>query len=440
MSVRFLFRRYMTAAFMSTTIMLSAVATTTALAQDQIRPDQQSDQESQKAPRERQTVKEPDERADDEAPALGVLTGSCPGKAVCVKGTLPHSPADEAGIEPGDYILSVDGDQVTSPSTLKKLIAGKKPESEVTLMVWRQGEERECKVQLAAKADKLPSSHDAWLGVMLASNENEVVIDHIVPGSPASESELEEGDKVIKVNRDELKDAESFIGKIENMAPGDELRLTIRRDEEEHEVTVKLGSFGDAPLAFIRQLTSESDSFEGNHASDATALHLMERALDDVRKQIRELRNEVRTLQNDRETGSSSSQPDDQKQDQQQKGNRRNAPAEKDVSITTAINPLLLVAQVGYRGPRGGNVYRNNGYGNNYRNNYGYNPYRSYYGGNFNRGVNPYSRYNYPAPLGNNYYYRYGGRPYYYGGNNSWYGNRPRSGIQVGPNIGVYWY
>ena len=26
-----------------------------------------------------------------------------------------------------------------------------------------------------------------------------------------------------------------------------------------------------------------------------------------------------------------------------------------------------------------------------------------------------------------------------YGGNNNWYGNRPRSGVQIGPNLGIYW-
>lgn len=71
--------------------------------QNQSQNTNQSDQQStQQTPHERQTNKAPNERADDESPALGILTGPCPGKAVCVKGTMPYSPADEAGIEPGD--------------------------------------------------------------------------------------------------------------------------------------------------------------------------------------------------------------------------------------------------------------------------------------------------------------------------------------------------
>ncbi len=429
MSVRFPLQRYLLSTLASTSIALATVAATQLAAQepDRQKPSQQeqqtenrSDRSSDQTPRERQTDKAFDERADDEAPALGVLTGPCPGKAVCVKGTLQYSPADEAGIEPGDYILSVDGEDVTSPAALKKLISSKKPEAQVTLKVWRQGEEMERKVQLASKADALPKSHDAWLGVMLSNNEDGVTIDQIVPGSPASDSELEEGDTLVKVKGSEIEDAESFISKIEEMGPGDELKLTVRRDNEERDVTVQLGNFGEAPMAFLRQLQGNMAALDSQDQS--SDLQLFDRAMDDVRMQIRELRNEVRELKG--ELGK------EQPQANPAKGQRDN---DKDVSLSDDANNVVLVSQIGRSGNRSN--LRNNlsrGY------NYGYNRNRSYYGNNYNRGFNPYPRYNYPNS--SNYYYRYGGRPYYYGGYNNWYGNRPRSGLQLGPNLGIYWY
>jgi hypothetical protein len=75
----------------------------------------------------------------------------------------------------------------------------------------------------------------------------------------------------------------------------------------------------------------------------------------------------------------------------------------------------------------------------------GYTPYQNYfynnYSGQFGQGhsVN-YGNYYGNSNVGNSYYYRHGGRPYYNGGNSGWYGNRPRSSIQIGPNLGVYWY
>ncbi len=198
-------------------------------------------QRSQNIP-ERQTNKLPAERADQDAPALGVITGPCPGRAVCVKATLPNSPADEAGIEPGDYILAVEGQEVTSPAALKKVIAESKSDSEVTLRVWRQGEEMERKVYLASMSDKLPKGHDAWLGVMLAAAEEGVKIDHIVPGSPAEESELEEGDVIKKIKGETISEASAFIAKIEEMGPEEELQMVIDRDGEEQEISVTLAA------------------------------------------------------------------------------------------------------------------------------------------------------------------------------------------------------
>ncbi len=426
MNVRFPLQRYLLTLIASTSMALTTVTVTQVAAQEPDQKPSQQEQQSQKrgdrssdqTPRERQTDKAPDERADGEAPALGVLTGPCPGKAVCVKGTLPYSPADEAGIEPGDYILSVDGEEVTSPAALKKLISSKKPEAEVTLKVWRQGDEMERKVQLASKADALPKSHDAWLGVMLSNNEDGVTIDQIVPGSPASDSELEEGDTLVKVKGSEIDDAESFIAKIEEMGPGDELKLTVLREGEEREVTVQLGSFSEAPMAFLRQLQGSMTAFDSQD-SPSSDMQLFDRAMDDVRMQIRELRNEVRELKG--ELGK------DQNPANPRKRQREN---DNDVSLSDDANGVVLVSQIGNRSNLRNNLLRNY--------NYGYNRNRSYYGNYYNRGFNPYPRYNYPNS--SNYYYRYGGRPYYYGGYNNWYGNRPRSGLQLGPNLGIYWY
>ncbi len=430
MSVRFHLRRRLALALASSTFVVSTSFGLTSFAQETGRANQQSQQQessqrtsegrADSTPPERQTAKAPDERADDEAPQLGVLTGSCPGKAVCVIGTIPYSPAAEAGIEPGDYILSVDGNEVTSPAALKKFIAKQSPDAEVTLKVWRKGEERECKVQLASQADELPKSHDAWLGVMLASEEkNGLRIEHIVPGSPAADSELEEGDTLLKIREAEVTDSETFVEKIEAMGPGDELKLTISRDGKEREVAVTLGSFADAPIGFLRQLQSnfEQSAHRGGQA-DMSSTELLDRAVDDLRHQVRELRKEVRELKGDKPASREKAAKD----------------KKEDVSMLAIPTVVGLVSQIQLRIPSP-NIQRRSYYG-------GYNSYNNY-GNNFNRYGNGYSNYygnGYRTPYGNNsYYYRNGGRPYYYGGNDSWYGNRPRPGIQLGPNLGIYW-
>ena len=58
---------------------------------------------------------------------------------IAVIAVVPGSPADKAGIEPGNVILSVDGKAYTKMQDLVKYIAGKKPGTVVRIDLWAQG-------------------------------------------------------------------------------------------------------------------------------------------------------------------------------------------------------------------------------------------------------------------------------------------------------------
>ncbi len=62
---------------------------------------------------------------------------------------VPESPADLAGLQIEDVILEVDGEEVTLKRPLHMIISQKSPSDEITLKVWRNGEEMEVKVILA---------------------------------------------------------------------------------------------------------------------------------------------------------------------------------------------------------------------------------------------------------------------------------------------------
>ena len=51
----------------------------------------------------------------------------------------PGTPADKAGLEPGDVVLRVDGKPVTTAEALRKYIGSKKPGDVLRLDVWSQG-------------------------------------------------------------------------------------------------------------------------------------------------------------------------------------------------------------------------------------------------------------------------------------------------------------
>jgi hypothetical protein len=103
-------------------------------------------------------------------------------------------------------------------------------------------------------------------------------------------------------------------------------------------------------------------------------------------------------------------------------------PLSQSVDATDDVQETLVVQR-----NRDRNYNRRNAFTPNYRGNNYYNrtPYRSGY------------RYGYPpiyrSPGSGYSYYRYGGRPYYYGGYGRPYGYGFRSGIQLGRNFGIYW-
>ena len=50
------------------------------------------------------------------------------------------SPADKAGVEPSDIILSYDGKPVDSSSDLPRLVGATRPGQQASLEVWRKGQ------------------------------------------------------------------------------------------------------------------------------------------------------------------------------------------------------------------------------------------------------------------------------------------------------------
>ena len=73
-------------------------------------------------------------------------------RGALISGVLRGSPADRAGLRPGDILQSVSGKQVTDPDTMLELIAELKPGSEVAFSVQRDQK----RLDIALKVGKRP--------------------------------------------------------------------------------------------------------------------------------------------------------------------------------------------------------------------------------------------------------------------------------------------
>jgi S1-C subfamily serine protease len=88
-------------------------------------------------------------------------------QALILGQVLPDSPAGEAGLQEGDFITALDGKPVGRPEAFTKAIQAYKPGEQVTLTIYRQGEEKsqEIQVTLAEHPDEAGKS---YLGIKLA--------------------------------------------------------------------------------------------------------------------------------------------------------------------------------------------------------------------------------------------------------------------------------
>jgi serine protease Do len=143
-------------------------------------------------------------------------------KGALVAGVSKGSPADAAGIKPGDVIVSFDGKDVPDVSHLPMLVAATAVDKTVPVKILRDGSEQTVNVQVARmpgeKAASKPETGQAepaqskWgmalrdldartaQRVGIPSGEG-VLVTGVKPDSPADRAGLQTGDVILEVNR-----------------------------------------------------------------------------------------------------------------------------------------------------------------------------------------------------------------------------------------------
>jgi putative serine protease PepD len=85
----------------------------------------------------------------------------------------------------------------------------------------------------------------AYLGVATASTgeaTSGAAIAEVVPGSPAAEAGLVEGDKIVELDGEPIDSTEALIAAIDARKPGDTVTLKVERDSKSSTVTATLGT------------------------------------------------------------------------------------------------------------------------------------------------------------------------------------------------------
>jgi len=76
-------------------------------------------------------------------------------RGALVTSVVEQSPADQGGIETGDFIVAIDDQRITSGNDLRNAVANRQPGETVTISVMRRGEKQDMQVTLAAQPEEL---------------------------------------------------------------------------------------------------------------------------------------------------------------------------------------------------------------------------------------------------------------------------------------------
>lgn len=168
-----------------------------------------------------------------------------------VRGVEPGSPAEKAGIEPGDIILKFEGRVIEKSSDLPRMVGSIKPGTRSTIQVWRRGSlkdmpisvgefEAEKPVKKAVVPDKPPAGNVTKLLGLTVSELTDaqkkelklrggVRVDAVA--EPASRAGIQEGDVILSLANNETPNVQTFEALVAKLDRSKPVSLLIRRGE-----------------------------------------------------------------------------------------------------------------------------------------------------------------------------------------------------------------
>ncbi|MCR9295987.1 MAG: PDZ domain-containing protein [bacterium] len=179
---------------------------------------------------------------------LGLTGTDVQGKATVTQ-VMPDSPAAEAGVQPGDLLVSVEGNEIFEFDSLLDVLREKKVGERIELSFQRGSEVVAINPKLAARPGTRTTT-SVYLGVTGKDVEGKIELTEVAENGPASKAGLEPGDLIVAMEDEALQSYEKWVESIQDMAIGDQVKLSVERGEEKIEVTVTLEQRpGSAPAS-----------------------------------------------------------------------------------------------------------------------------------------------------------------------------------------------
>lgn len=176
-------------------------------------------------------------------------------KGIVIVRVVPDSPAAQAGLQRGDILMSIDGNETNTLADVRTAIADKSEGDTVSLNITRGGTPQTLTATLGALDESIflgiescgiGKVHGITGAIPMDPADMGARISEVVADSPAADAGLQVGDVITAVNGEALAHPMALGETIAALSVGDIVTLTVRgTDESEREVEVTLAANPD---------------------------------------------------------------------------------------------------------------------------------------------------------------------------------------------------
>lgn len=247
-----------------------------------------------------------------------------------VADVIDDSPAEEAGLRDGDVIVEADGDEISDPDELIRLVRRHEPDDLLRLGIVRDGNRRDIEVTLGTRRSRpeMPRSAEpprgrgrdgesgtrrfrefrlsggAYLGVQVVEMNEDLagyfktrrgaLVVRVSEDSPAEKAGIKAGDVITGIGGRDVNGADELVDAIRGADDGERVEVHFVRRGEARTVEVALerrpGGPGPEtpsmrPFQFFREREMAPRQDELREQMDE-----LRRQLEDLRREMRDLR------------------------------------------------------------------------------------------------------------------------------------------------------
>jgi photosystem II stability/assembly factor-like uncharacterized protein len=166
---------------------------------------------------------------------LGVQGEDAPGGGARLNTVSPDSPAQKAGLKPGDVIKSADKKEVKNYEALVKEVTSKKAGDKEVLAVLRGKETVEVTVTLANRPEAAGQQPLDFRG---ADTPGGVRVTEVSPRGPARRAGLEVGDVIQALDKKAVTSFKEIVEEMLRRTPGEKVTVKVLRGKETTELAL----------------------------------------------------------------------------------------------------------------------------------------------------------------------------------------------------------